>query len=209
MPPKQSTEDVQLSKKLSWLLRHGAKTEGIPIQLDGYVSVPDLVKHPRYKCFSLEKLQAIVSADAKQRYSLRWNKDRGVHEIRANQGHSLSSVVDSEAGGLERLNPNTTLLAVHGTYYRHWEAIKSRGLSRMTRNHMHFASSDKTESTLSGFRGDCQILIYLDTAKVFADGIPIFRSSNGVLLCPGVDGVIATTYFKRVIDRKTGQSLAY
>ncbi|KAH8257267.1 hypothetical protein KR038_006406 [Drosophila bunnanda] len=208
MPPKQAVDDIQLSKKLSWLLRHGAKTEGIPIQLDGYVSVSDLAKHPRYKCFSLEKLQAILYADAKQRYSLRWNEDRGVHEIRANQGHSLSSVVDSEVGGLEKLT-KPALLAVHGTYYRHWEAIKTQGLSRMNRNHVHFASSDRTESTLSGFRGDCQILIYLNTAKVLSHGIPIYRSSNGVLLCPGVEGVINTSYFERVIDRRTGQPLAY
>ncbi|XP_039230724.1 tRNA 2'-phosphotransferase 1 isoform X2 [Drosophila yakuba] len=201
--------DTQMSKKLSWLLRHGAKTEGIPIRADGFVSVPDLQKHPRYKSFTLEKLKEIAAVDAKQRYTLRWNPELRVHEIRANQGHSLA-VVEGEAGGLERIMLVGQIpLAVHGTYHRHWESIRSQGLRRMNRNHVHFASSDETNSTLSGFRSDCQILIYLNVEKVLADGVPIYRSSNNVLLCPGIKGIIHSSYFQRVVDRKTGQPLTY
>lgn len=36
-------EDVRISKTLSWLLRHGAKTEGLSMRPDGYVQVQDLV----------------------------------------------------------------------------------------------------------------------------------------------------------------------
>jgi RNA:NAD 2'-phosphotransferase (TPT1/KptA family) len=35
--------EVQLSKTLSWLLRHGAKSQGLPMRDDGYVRVKDLV----------------------------------------------------------------------------------------------------------------------------------------------------------------------
>ncbi|XP_037718528.1 tRNA 2'-phosphotransferase 1 [Drosophila subpulchrella] len=208
MPPKTQL-DVQLSKKLSWLLRHGAKSEGIPIRTDGFVGVTDLQEHPRYKSFTLEKLQEIASADSKHRYTLRWNPEFRDHEIRANQGHSLA-VVESEAGGLERINHMEQIpLAVHGTYYRHWEAIRTQGLGKMKRNHVHFASSEKTNCVLSGFRSDCQILIYLNVEKVLADGIPIYRSSNNVLLCPGSNGFIPKSYFLKVVDKQTGQALTY
>ena len=40
--PKDSPE-VRLSKTLSWLLRHGAKSEGLFMRSDGYVRVNDLV----------------------------------------------------------------------------------------------------------------------------------------------------------------------
>ncbi|XP_026833981.1 tRNA 2'-phosphotransferase 1 [Drosophila erecta] len=208
MASKQRT-DTQLSKTLSWLLRHGAKTEGVTIRADGFVSVPDLQKHPRYKSFTLEKLKEIAAVDAKQRYTLRWNAELQVHEIRANQGHSMA-VVEGEAGGLERITHVGQIpLAVHGTYYRYWEAISNQGLSRMNRNHVHFACSDETNGTLSGFRSDCQILIYLNVEKVLAAGIPIYRSSNNVLLCPGIRGIIHSSYFQRVVDRKTRQPLTY
>lgn len=40
--PKDSPE-VRTSKTLSWILRHGAKAEGITMRPDGYVEVQDLV----------------------------------------------------------------------------------------------------------------------------------------------------------------------
>ena len=35
--------DVQISKAMSWLLRHGAKGEGIKMDANGYINVSDLV----------------------------------------------------------------------------------------------------------------------------------------------------------------------
>lgn len=56
-PPKQSpgggkplrgrskdSPQVRLSKTLSWILRHGAKLEGLYMRPDGYVRVSDLVR---------------------------------------------------------------------------------------------------------------------------------------------------------------------
>ena len=41
--PKDSPE-VRFSKTLSWILRHGAKSEGLYMRPDGYVRVGDLVR---------------------------------------------------------------------------------------------------------------------------------------------------------------------
>ena len=35
--------DVQISKAMSWLLRHGAKSESIKMDANGYINVADLV----------------------------------------------------------------------------------------------------------------------------------------------------------------------
>lgn len=35
--------DVQVSKKLSWLLRHGAEKEGLKLGKGGYVPLADVV----------------------------------------------------------------------------------------------------------------------------------------------------------------------
>jgi len=37
------TKDVQISRNMSWLLRHGAKKQGLSMRPDGYVRVKDLV----------------------------------------------------------------------------------------------------------------------------------------------------------------------
>lgn len=40
---RHDSPEVQLSKTVSWLLRHGAKSEKLPMREDGYVRVRDLV----------------------------------------------------------------------------------------------------------------------------------------------------------------------
>ena|ERR1700722_15908292 len=37
-------EEIRVSKTISWLLRHGARSEGLAIGHDGYVRVQDLVR---------------------------------------------------------------------------------------------------------------------------------------------------------------------
>ena len=36
--------DIALSKKLSYVLRHGAEKSGVPMQSNGYVKLDDLVR---------------------------------------------------------------------------------------------------------------------------------------------------------------------
>jgi RNA:NAD 2'-phosphotransferase (TPT1/KptA family) len=38
------TREVQVSKKISWLLRHGAEKEGLNLGSGGYVNVKDVVR---------------------------------------------------------------------------------------------------------------------------------------------------------------------
>ena len=41
--PKDLPRDQQVSRKLSWLLRHGAVQEGLKLEKGGYVNVQDAV----------------------------------------------------------------------------------------------------------------------------------------------------------------------
>ncbi|KAF8200391.1 KptA family-domain-containing protein [Pholiota molesta] len=64
--------EVRISKTLSWLLRHGAQSEGLPMRSDGYVKVVDLLNHPKLKAqgLDLERIKGMVKVDPKQRYDL-------------------------------------------------------------------------------------------------------------------------------------------
>ena len=50
--PRES-EEVRTSKTLSWILRHGAKSEGLKMREDGYVRVKDLVRMRSASLYSL------------------------------------------------------------------------------------------------------------------------------------------------------------
>lgn len=54
---------------------------------DGYVKVPELLAHSKYKGVTEEQVRAVVKDNDKQRYALL--EEDGVLLIRANQGHSL------------------------------------------------------------------------------------------------------------------------
>ncbi|XP_030372820.1 tRNA 2'-phosphotransferase 1 [Scaptodrosophila lebanonensis] len=203
----------QLDKQLTWLLRHGAQKEGLAIGEDGFVAVADILQHPMFEDLSLTSLKQIVASDNKQRYTLRRNQQNTAYEIRANQGHSLP-VVQAEASLQRILEASEVPMAVHGIYYRNWKRIMNEGLKRFPRNQVHFAASDKLAKAaggigdnISGLRHDYPVLIYLNVAKVLADEIPLYRSTNNVILCAGVNGCITSSYFERVVDRRSGKNL--
>jgi len=144
------------------------------------------------------------------------DRDPTRYFIRATQGHSMKAV-ESE-GLLEPITlsdpagvPETV---VHGTFYGTWEVIlRSGGLKKMGRNHVHFATGPGLNEVLpgqgngdglgetaighvlgenkviSGMRGDAQILVYVDIKKaLLVGGWEWWKSENGVVLTEGVMG---------------------
>lgn len=142
--------------------------------------------------------------------------------IRANQGHSMACVVSEKL-----LRPIDSLLVlrvsfrhrgaagfgpkvvnvVHGTYKDRWAKIQVAGLSRMSRNHIHFACycPEGEKGVISGVRPTADLLIFLDVEKALEGGLKLFVSSNGVILSPGNEhGFIETRFFSKVTERATG-----
>lgn len=195
---------MNVSKTMSYLLRHGATKENIAIRKDGYVLVDDLLKHKNLKNANVDMIKQIVENDKKTRYNLKTENNKLY--IRANQGHSI--IIDDLE--LEKINKNSLVTdCIHGTYYEAWKIIKNNGLSKMGRNHIHFAMGlPGSSNVISGMRSSCEVIIYMDVNKCLDDGIELFKSKNGVLLSSGNQyGFILPKYFEKVIDVKTGETL--
>lgn len=64
--------EVQVSKKLSWLLRHGASDEGLTLGPDGYVSLAAVLANRKIRGLgvSVAEVRRIVADNDKQRFSL-------------------------------------------------------------------------------------------------------------------------------------------
>ncbi|KAJ3017073.1 UNVERIFIED_CONTAM: tRNA 2'-phosphotransferase 1 [Siphonaria sp. JEL0065] len=190
--PKDSPE-VQFSKTLSYILRHGAAKEGIPIRSDGNVLVTDLIKYKKFRGKKLEDFQLAVASNDKQRYAM--TNENGVWLIRANQGHSIKVAVELE----EIKDPAELPIVVHGTYHRAWSTIERDGLKKMNRNHVHFAVGKPGESgVISGMRSSSQVLIYINVPLAMSEGIKFYRSANNVILSEGINGVIHPKYFAEI-----------
>lgn len=60
--------DVKLSKSLSYILRHGAQKEKIPIRPDGYMCLRDLMSHNKFRNSKITDIARVVRENNKQRY---------------------------------------------------------------------------------------------------------------------------------------------
>lgn len=223
-PPTRAT---QVSKKMSWLLRHGAEEEGLSFLEGGFLNVTDVLSNRKFKSMKVTfpEIQEVVAADEKQRYTMKPKPDVDANSdkpedflIRANQGHSVKIEDD---GLLKTITKDDMpASAVHGTTHAAWSLIvASGGLKPMNRNHVHFASGlpagfksvveadggdDATTAApvISGMRKTSTILIFLDLAKAMDSGLVFGLSDNGVVLTEGNrDGLVPLEFFKRVEDR--------
>ena len=113
-------------------------------------------------------------------------------EIRANQGHTMDGIVVEDHKRV--LDPETELpVCIHGTYSALADSIMKTGLNRMKRHHIHMAPGLPGEldpvtgkKIISGMRHDCDIIVRVNvTRAIHTHGLEFYRSSNGVVLCPG------------------------
>lgn len=192
-----------LGRALSSVLRHKAPQLGLKVRSDGYVVVKDLLSLNTktfvglpLKAHSVDDLREAVKRDNKQRFGLL--EENGKLLIRANQGHSLTTINSVEL--LEEvLSAEEVPVCIHGTYMKYLESIKREGLKRMTRNHIHFARGYYgQDGVISGVRQDCEVAIHMNVSKYLNDKMKLYRSENGVILAEGRNGVVPPDYFSNI-----------
>lgn len=167
------TDDVQTGKFISLALRHHPEAAGVTLDEKGYADVQELIcgVARKFSGFTMDDLERIAANNNKQRYS--FNEDKT--KIRANQGHSVSGV----DLGLPEREPPAVLF--HGTYSGAVGAIRSDGIKKMSRQHVHL-SSDEDTAVKVGKRHGQPVVIKIDAAAMYGDGYKFYISENGVWL---------------------------
>lgn len=174
---------TKISKSISYWLRHHLN-EFISVTSDAYVDIDELlnkinsdprsefnvteddIRHINFHCF-------------KQRTQIKDNR------IRCVQGHSSGDINDEKL--LELLEEPITN-CYHATNSKSIKSIMKKGLNKMTRKHIHFA----TDTNL--LRKNTDILIEIKMKEAMDNGIKFYRAKNNVILSPGIDGVIPPEY---------------
>ncbi len=125
----------QLSKFLSFVLRHRPQAIGITLDAEGWVAVDELLAAAARHGQSVtrQQVEEVVATNDKQRFSFSADGRR----IRANQGHSVE--VDL---GLVPVEPPELLY--HGTVERFLDSIRQEGLVRGKRHHVHLSADRET-----------------------------------------------------------------
>lgn len=173
---------INTSKLLSYVLRHRPDSIGLQLDANGWADVDVLLARlaEHGKPVARDLLERVVADNDKQRFAF----DAGRTRIRASQGHSI----DVELG-LAPVEPPDVLY--HGTASRFLKSILANGLHAGSRQHVHL-SSDVDTARRVGARHGFPVVLRVDTARMRADGLPFYRSDNGVWLT----GPVAPRYLR-------------
>lgn len=167
---------VKTSKFLSLILRHRPEDVGLTLDENGWVNVAALIKACANsgKPFTIGELREIVETNDKKRFVF----DETGERIRASQGHSLD--VDLE---FEKKTPPDVLY--HGTAERNVGAIRTGGLEKMMRHHVHLSTDTETAQRV-GMRYGKPVIFIVDTRAMINAGFEFYVSANGVWLVDSV-----------------------
>jgi len=166
---------LKLSKLLSLALRHDPSALGLELDDAGWASVGSVLagltqRHPEL-AVTRAMLEEVVSSSDKQRFAL--SSDNA--SIRANQGHS----VDIDLG-LSPREPPTRLY--HGTVDAVLEGIRSAGILRGARTHVHLSIDTETAARVAARRRGPAVILVVRAGAMHADGHVFHLSDNGVWL---------------------------
>jgi putative RNA 2'-phosphotransferase len=167
-----SKDPVATSKFLSFVLRHKPETIGLTLDENGWANLEELVRlaNDHGHTLTIKDIADVVANSDKQRFAM----DSSGGRIRANQGHSIQ--VDLE---LTALQPPELLY--HGTAKRFLASIRSDGLLKQARHHVHL-SSDANAAALVGGRHGRPVVLTVRAGQMSCNGHLFYRSENGVWL---------------------------
>ena len=165
-------DTVQLSKYLSFILRHRPDTIGLTLDKQGWVRLDALLEKANTggTQFSREDVLHVVQTSDKKRFSISVDGLR----IRAAQGHSVSVHL-----GLSPQEPPSELY--HGTSARFIDSILREGLKPQTRQQVHLSVDEATARRVGRRHGKATIL-KVDAPRMHAKGFKFYVADNGVWL---------------------------
>ncbi|MHC8349443.1 RNA 2'-phosphotransferase [Pseudomonas sp. RT4P38] len=179
MKTKQNTE---ISKFLSYILRHEPQTIGLPLDSEGWGNIDLLIEGAAKEGLILDMtlIQAVVSSNDKRRFSI---SDDGLR-IRAVQGHSTPTV------SLQHIEKAPPDFLYHGTATRFLESIHQQGLIAGSRHYVHL-SRDIATAIAVGQRYGTPVVLKIDALRMHQQGFKFFQAENGVWLTEHVPLIFA------------------
>ena len=171
----------EISKFLSYVLRHCPEDIELTLDPGGWASISELISKAQTKInITQELIEQVAATSDKQRFKI---SDDNL-SIRANQGHSIK--VDLK---LTPQKPPATLY--HGTATRFLDSIKQKGLKPGQRHHVHL-STDIATAKAVGQRYGKPIILQVDSENMFKQGYKFFLSDNNVWLTEQVPEIFLT-----------------
>jgi len=168
---------AELSKEISYALRHAPWEYELEIDEEGWVPVEQLLD----ALHSTEKWSSICAADLKEMIE---KSEKKRHElingkIRAFYGHSIPTKILKE----EKMPPD---VLYHGTARRFLQSIYKSGLLPRSRQYVHLSQDLETAEAV-GKRHDINpCILVVDAKRAWTDGVKFYLGNEKVWLADSV-----------------------
>lgn len=165
-------DKVQISRFLSYILRHSPESIGLSLDKQGWGKISQLIKLAQKAGTPLTYtlIEDVVKTNDKKRFAI---SEDGLL-IRAVQGHSLKTTVDYQP-----MTPPKILY--HGTAHRFIDSIFNQGLIPNGRQYVHLSQESKTALNV-GTRHGKPVVLLVDSQKMVDEGFEFYQADNGVWL---------------------------
>ena len=165
--------NADVSKFLSYILRHHPEAIGLTLDGEGWVDVGKLLTQAAAhgSSISLPLLHEVVATNNKKRFTL--SADGG--KIRAEQGHSTAQV---DIAYTETEPPE---ILYHGTAQRFAEAIEEQGLLPGNRHYVHLSGDVETAVSV-GSRHGKPLVLEVQAGLMRQQGFVFYLTANKVWL---------------------------
>lgn len=167
----------ELSKEISYALRHAPQEYGLTLDEQGWVMVEDLIKalkkQEKYSALTVQNIAEMIQVSEKKRHELVGDR------IRAFYGHSTEERIKKAAAC-----PPDVLY--HGTAHKFLQKILEQGLIPRDRQYVHL-SQDKETAIIVGKRRDAEpVVLRIDAVTAWKDGINFYHGNDTIWLADDV-----------------------
>jgi len=166
---------VDLSKEISYALRHAPWEYELELDEQGFVPIVQLL-HALNESETYEReitqadLEQIIANSEKKRHEIVGDK------IRALYGHTVPQIIKKEPG-----IPPAVLY--HGTTHRALPQILQDGLKPMRRQYVHLSIDVETATRVGKRRDPEPVILKIDTEAAQKAGIQFYIGNDKVWLC--------------------------
>lgn len=168
-----SKKNTDISKFLSYVLRHQPEAIGLSLDKEGWTSISDLILCSIKGGYIIDDnlIRNIVDNSDKKRFTI---SDDGLR-IRAAQGHSTQQV------NIAYTEKNPPDILYHGTATRFMPAIREQGLLPLSRQYVHLSSDEDTAIQVGQRYGE-PVLLKIKALSMYGQGFKFYQADNGVWL---------------------------
>lgn len=162
-----------LSKEVSYALRHAPWEYELEMDEEGWVSVSQLIDSLRndskWSDVHVDDLIKMIESSEKKRHEILGDR------IRALYGHSVPMKIHKN----EQKPPQ---ILYHGTARKFLKSIYENGLLPKARQYVHLSQDIETAIQVGKRRDEQPIILVIDAAKAYKQGIKFYHGNEKVWL---------------------------